>query len=60
MRELKVPPDAKKQLHYLVLRRFALELAGRLRLKKWPRYVLLALPTVAALAVTRSSTRGVA
>ena len=25
VRELKVPPDAKKQLHYLVLRRFAFE-----------------------------------
>ena len=60
VRELKVPPDAKKQLHYLVLRRFAFELAGRLRLNRWPRYLVLAVPTVAALAVTRSSTRGVA
>ena len=60
VRELKVPPDAKKQLHYLVLRRFAFELAGRLRLNRWPRYLVLAVPTVAALAVTRSPTRGVA
>ena len=54
VRELKVPPDAKKQLHYLVLRRFAFELARRVRLNRWPRYVLLALPTIAALTVTRS------
>lgn len=57
VRELSVPLNAKKQLHYLVVRRFAWELAGRARRRagRWPSYVLWALPTLAALVATRPS-----